>query len=121
MDKNWKENVYVSIKEFADLDKQRRLWHGVDPGYASSFDEDVSLLLDSFSFEEFLIELENENFQPQILNDMVTFKEMLKDYKRKDNHMEILNDPAWLAIVEKAGHIIQQWSLEIDFNGKADS
>src|SRR5690606_40978374 len=112
MESNWKLNIYNSIRDFSDIDKQKKLWLGRDKKYSSSFDEDISLLFDSFCFEEFIDSLESEKEEYGILiKELKIFKKMLNNYKKKNSDIEILDDLEWHKIVNKAKLIIELWKI----------
>ena len=113
MEKRWIENIYNSIKDFSDLERQKILWLGLDARYASSFNEDINLLFDSFCFEEFIISWNKENLNKDIANEFNSFKSMLKSYEKKKSDKEILEDPVWKNIVGKAKHIIEIWNINV--------
>lgn len=112
MDNQWIKNIYNSIKDFSDLERQKVLWQGLDENYASSFDEDVNLLFDSFCFEEFIFEWNKEKPNNSLTNEFYSLKDMLNSYEKKRSDKEILEDPAWLNIVNKAKNIIEIWDIK---------
>jgi hypothetical protein len=109
MDRNWKGNIYNSIKDFSDINKQKGVWLGSDINHVSSFDEDVCLLFDSFCFDEFIEEFNNETIDKNLLNELRLFRNSLNNYQRKDSDEEILSDELWLAVVNKAKGIVEIW------------
>jgi hypothetical protein len=111
MNKDWVNNIYNSIKDFSNIEKQRELWLGLNENYASSFDEDINLLYYSFCFDEFIIELNKESGNKKVADELVEFKNMLDSYEKPNTEKEILEDSAWLNIVNKAGHIVKIWDV----------
>lgn len=112
MDSNWKLNIYNSIRDFSNIDKQRKLWLGHDKNYASSFDEDISLLFDSYCFEGFIDSLESEKEEyDNLIKELKVFKKILDSYKKKNSDAEILDDVEWHKIVNKAKLIIELWEI----------
>lgn len=112
MDIAWIENIYNTIKDYSDIEKQKRLWLGLDKKNFSSYDEDISLLYDSFCFEEFIEEWDKEGRDKNISKELLEFKDMLDDYEKKESDKEILDDPIWKNIVLKAGNIIKIWDFK---------
>ncbi|MDX1830465.1 MAG: hypothetical protein R3342_13075 [Lutibacter sp.] len=113
MDKNWNKNIYYMIKCFSDIDRQKRVWLGLDNNLASSFDEDMSLLFDSFCFDDFILELKKDIYNEKIVKELTTFKDMLESYESKASDEQVLKDPQWFTIVEEAKKIIERWDLSI--------
>ena len=99
--------------DFSNLEKQRDLWLGTNKNYVSSFDEDLSLLFDSFCFDEFILEFDNNIKNKYIVKELISFKEMLDSYQRKCSDKEILEDPLWFNIVKKAKEIIEKWEYTV--------
>lgn len=112
MDSNWIENIYNSIRDYSDIEKQRKLWLGFDKNNCSSYDEDLSLLFDSFCFDEFIDEWIVEKRDAGILNELQQFKVMLENYEKKGADEDVLEDPDWSNIVSKANQIINLWKFK---------
>lgn len=110
MDETWKENIYYMIKCFSDYDRQKRVWLGQDCNYISSFDEDFSLLFDSYCFEDFILELKKEEKNKYLVDALILLEKMLGTYESKKlSDKEILEDSKWLEIVNKAKEVIKKW------------
>lgn len=112
MDKNWKLNIYNSIKDVADLEKQKRLWLGLDDKLVSSYDEDMSMLFDSYSFEDFVEELETNQPNNKFSRDIRLFYDALNKYQGKENDIETLKDKDWHKLVDEAKIIISNWNIK---------
>ena len=110
----WEENIYNSLKDYSDLSTQEKLWLGKDLDFFSSFEEDLSMLFDSFCLDDFL---SDDNWQKLRLSDnlrgkLVEFRNALDTYKGKETDKEILEDPEWHKIVNHAKEVILLWNEE---------
>ncbi|MDO3696055.1 hypothetical protein QVZ41_14475 [Wenyingzhuangia sp. chi5] len=110
MDKRWEENIYYMIKCFSDYDRQKRVWLGQDNNHTSSFDEDISLLFDSYCFEDFILELKKDEKNKCPVDELVVFEKMLDTYESKFSDKEILEDFKWVEIVNQAKEVIKKWN-----------
>ena len=109
----WKENIYNSIKNISDIERQKVLWLGKDPNSAASFNEDINTLYDTFCFADDLWKDEHISkfyFKNVLLNQLRVLKNMVDNYNEKSTDEEILNDPDWLKIVNQAKKIIELWN-----------
>jgi hypothetical protein len=116
---NWKDKIYSAIETLSDVTFQEEIWSGRSKKYFSSFEEDIMILNDDNCFkEEFWVEshLSSFNLSETTLNLLRDFKSSLelylKDYYLKDNkpdYLDIINDPEWIKITNKAKVITANW------------
>jgi len=117
MEKYWFNNIYYALKDSADLEIQKKIWFGLDRNQVSSFGEDISLLFDSFDFNNFIEEFKIENVNPELLNRLILFRDSIelyinKVYKNNNNPLPdkyIIHDPQWFEVVDKAKEAIRLW------------
>ena len=117
--KTWEKNIYNSLKELADIDRQRIVWLGKDKENLSSFSEVLGMLYDSFDFEDYIntykIRSGKNNFY-QLLKEL---DDMINIYQKigYDLEMEIggaqkiLEDSRWYKITKKGQQIITLWEV----------
>lgn len=117
--KTWEKNIYNSLKELADIDRQRIVWLGKDKENISSFSEVLGMLYDSFDFEDYIntykIRSGKNNFY-QLLKEL---DDMINIYQKigYDLEMEIggaqkiLEDSRWYKITKKGQQIITLWEV----------
>ena len=123
--KNWKENVYNSLYDIADLEYQKILWKGLDSRYIFSFSEAISGLYDDCNFEEFIGDnWNNLELSDNLHSHLKDFDKLLSQYiknivkeKQENNHVsrddeDILYDPQWINISNIAKQIIKKWNQE---------
>ena len=118
-DKTWEKNIYNSLKELADIDRQRIVWLGKDKENISSFTEVLGMLYDTFDFEDYIntykIRFGENNFY-QLLKEL---DDMINIYQKigYDLEMEIggaqkiLEDSRWYKITKKGQQIITLWVI----------
>lgn len=118
-DKTWEKNIYNSLKELADIDRQRIVWLGKDKENISSFTEVLGMLYDTFDFEDYIntykIRFGENNFY-QLLKEL---DDMINIYQKigYDLEMEIggaqkiLEDSRWYKITKKGQQIITLWVM----------
>lgn len=115
MTEDWRKNIYRMILDYSDLEMQKRIWLGKDSKFESSYDEDISLLFDSFEFEDFIKEWKIEKQNHELLGELIVFRNKLSLYNDKvlsisdRSDEDILNDPDWLVIVNQAKVVIEKW------------
>lgn len=106
------DSIYRDIEEISDLELQRKLWLDTDNsiGRISSFADVINRLFDGNAFEYFL-EKEAIGFglDEDLVFELTSLKDMLNNYCEKSTDLEIINDPQWKVIVEKAAQIIKLW------------
>lgn len=113
--KLWQENIYNSIKNISDIERQKILWMGKDPDFAASFIEDINMLYDSFCFADDFWEekhLLKFNFSKELLKQLRVLKNMIDVYKEKPIDEEILQDTEWHKIVNQAKKVVELWNIE---------
>ena len=113
MQKEWIENIYGMISYFSDINTLSNSWYGFDKKNASYFGEEVSLLFDSFSFDNFIEDLRSKSIRKELLEAIVDFRDHLFSYEEPKSGLalDILNDPNFLKIVDKAKLVIDQWDI----------
>ncbi|QIK53388.1 hypothetical protein G7051_03095 [Dysgonomonas sp. HDW5B] len=113
MEKMWINNIYNTIKYYSDMNILSDAWLGSNKESSSCFDEDVSLLFDSFCFDDFINEVRNKDISKDLLWYLIEFRNMLDSYNKPESNLplDILNDPKWLEIVNKAKEVIEHWDI----------
>ena len=109
----WKENIFLSIKDLSDFQFQKESWLGKNNQYVSSFNEDISMLYDSFCFADDFWEephITKFEFGNQLLEELKLLKKMIDSYERKVNDEAILADPRWIDIVKQAKKVVEIWN-----------
>lgn len=106
----WSKNIFKAIKEISDLERQKLIWMGKLPNLASSFIEDINVLYDDNEFQLFIEYLKKSN--DKLLSDKLDeLKKQIDKYDEGEKtEVEILSDPQWIAITEKAKKIINVWN-----------
>jgi len=118
MEKYWIENIYEMIESYSDLEWQKRAWIDPDDTVVSSYDEDFAMLFDSYCFESFIEEWEKENYDKQVLEELISFRDKLIAYNNKipnDGNLydeQMLNDPDWIEVVNQAKKILCVWHIK---------
>lgn len=106
------ESIYKDIEEISDIELQKKLWLDTDntTGRISSFADVINSLFDGNAFEYFL-EKEAISFglDEDLVFELISLKDMLNNYCEKSTNLEIINDPKWKVIVDKAAKIIKLW------------
>jgi hypothetical protein len=116
-DKTWEKNIYNSLKELADIDRQRIVWLGKDKENISSFTEVLGMLYDTFDFEDYIntykIRFGENNFYQLLkeLDDMINiYQKIGYDLEMEIGGAEkILEDSRWHKITKKGQQIITLW------------
>lgn len=109
----WKENIFLSIKDLSDFQFQKESWLGKSNQFVSSFSEDVSMLYDSFCFSDDFWEEEHLNkfeFSSKLLEELKILKKMIDSYERKPTDEAIVADPKWYEIVKQAQKVVDNWN-----------
>jgi len=116
---NWKQNLYSAIETLSNISFQEEAWSGLDLRFSSSFEEDIMILNDDNCFnEEFWDEshLFNFNFSKKTVARLHDYKTslnlFLEDYYSKEikpSYVEIINDPNWIILVDKAKQVLKDW------------
>ncbi|AUP80092.1 hypothetical protein [Flavivirga eckloniae] len=107
----WKENILNSIKSLADLELQRITWTGKHPTIVSSFSETINTLYDDCEFKQYIDYIgENRKDEEEIYSKMLRIDILIEEYLKVDKKdIEVLNDPEWENITQKALEIISLW------------
>ena len=113
--KLWKKNLYSAIEALSDVSLQKEVWTGKHKSIVSSFKEDISLLFDSFSFDDDFWEkenLSNFDFDNRTINELQILKRQLNGYIKKyqENNMndqDVLRDPEWQLITTQAKNVLE--------------
>lgn len=117
MNDSWCNNIHYMIMALSNIDRQKKAWLGKDPHLVSSYDEDRSLLFDSFEFDNFIKQWEIEKLNHELLKEFIIFRDELNSYNdkilnlRDRSDQDIFYDPDWLVIVNKAKGIIKKWDV----------
>ena len=116
---NWKQNLYSAIETLSNISFQEEAWSGLGLRFSSSFEEDIMILNDDNCFnEEFWDEnhLFNFNLSKKTVDRLHDYKTslnlFLKDYYSKEikpSYIEIINDPNWIILVDKAKQVLKNW------------
>lgn len=112
MEKYWIKNITYSIKCFSDIERQKKVWRGLDKNFCSSYLEDWSILFDDNDFEDFINTWEKENNDIETLSELNKFKEYLFEYNSKQpdtkkyDDIQILEDPEWTIVVQQAKKLL---------------
>ena len=116
---NWKNKLYSAIESLSDISFQKEAWSGLNSELSSSFEEDIMILNDDNCFkEEFWNDthLNNFNFSKKTIVQLRDYKTsldiFLKDYYSKEikpSYIEIINDPKWILLVNKAKEVLYNW------------
>jgi hypothetical protein len=105
----WKSNINLSLQELADINLQRQLWLGKNPGKISSPDELYNGLFDDDLFDEFL-EVENNGLNKAQLELAKTLSSRLKAYSPGDSALPdaeiMLEDLEWIKITHIAAELL---------------
>lgn len=101
---NWYYNIYISIKNISDIDRQKKVWFSQNENAFSSFSEDITYLYDDFHFEYFL-KSEKNVLDSELYNDLFYLNILLSKYisnSKKTQVDEILDDENWIYITNHA-------------------
>lgn len=112
MEEYWKNNIYKSLISIADLDYQKKAWLGKSK-HVSSFNEMINILYDDNCFEDFVNhdywQHKNKN---KLFIELVELNRLIDEYEEPKGEVEILKDPKWKAITQKASYIVTLWKCE---------
>ena len=116
MEDFWIENIYNLIKDYSNLEQQKKEWLGLVPHVVSSYDEMLCMLFGDNDFDDFISEWEKQGFDTRTLQEMVHFRDMLRAYdsqfsKQNDKFLDraILKDPNWAEVTNQAKKVIDVW------------
>ena len=118
MEKSWLENIHYQISGFSDLEQQKKAWLEFDDTIVSSYSEDLCMLFDSFDFDNFIKEWEREEYNVEILREIIIFRNMLNIYDKKMpndgkwHDDDVIKDSEWLKVVNQAKNVIDIWKIE---------
>ncbi len=101
---NWYYNIYWSIKNIANIDKQKKSWLVKNSETVSSFDEDIAFLYDDFCFD-FFLKKEKENIGKELYEDLSHLDIILSKYLAENKYKsdsDILEDQNWIRITNHA-------------------
>lgn len=106
----WEKNLLNAIKDFSDIDFQRRAWLGKDPQYISSFSEVICVLYDDNNFDRYIKYLESIRRDDDLKNLMSELDQIINEYEEAETDEFILTDPKWIEITNKAKEIYLYWT-----------
>lgn len=107
----WESNIAFAIKDMSDLEFQKTVWMGLDPKNVSSFGEILCVLYDDLCFDDYLEYLETNFGQDKLYLLMKELDNMVSAYKPNLQDWQILRDPLWLMITEKAKEVIEEMRI----------
>ncbi|WP_280765042.1 hypothetical protein [Parabacteroides sp. PFB2-10] len=115
MESYWIDNIYNLIRDFSNIDDQRKNWLGLNPNKVSSYYEDINMLDDN-CFDDFIAEWRNKNMDKKTLKEMARFRKILNSYEDNIHQKEwgdekVLDDPNWIRVVMQAKKTIDVWKV----------
>lgn len=119
MEDFWIKNIYNLIKDYSNLEQQKKEWLGLVPHIVSSYDEMLNMTFGENDFEDFILQWEKEGLDKSTLNEMIRFRDMLRSYDNQFSHQNdkyfdrvILKDPKWWEVTNQAKKVIDVWKYK---------
>lgn len=107
------DKIHDDLTELSDLNLQRNSWLGLDANYVSSYVELMCRLFDDNNFNGFINhEAVKEGFSENFVKQLQELRDLLTVYTEKDTDEEIIADPKWQSISQKAQAVIYLWKVE---------
>jgi hypothetical protein len=106
------KNIHSDLIELSSIELQKSYWLGNDPEYISSYVELMCRLFDDSSFENFISNGEKFGLNKHQINLLSELSDSLNSYKERVTDQEIIADPEWNKISEKAKLVLTKIDFE---------
>ncbi len=96
--------ILEQLKKLGDIEWQKKAWIKGEI-FSAGFDEEITVLYDSYNFEDtFLKQLNDFSFSKDLTDSLLQLNDELNDYFElivDYSDEEVINDPRWVALSSK--------------------